>query len=111
VLEGVEFLDKPSREELASCFADVVTQIAQDLTMSGDQRSRLIKLAKWLVESQTVPQRLFQERCEEEFLWEADMVKIKAQDLKGKEVRTSHFCNCCINMTSHFSHQCSCTVL
>jgi THO complex subunit 2 len=87
VLEGVEFLDKPSREELASCFADVVTQIAQDLTMSGDQRSRLIKLAKWLVESQTVPQRLFQERCEEEFLWEADMVKIKAQDLKGKEVR------------------------
>ncbi|AAG03121.1 F5A9.22 [Arabidopsis thaliana] len=44
VLEGVEFLDKPSREELASCFADVVTQIAQDLTMSGDQRSRLIKL-------------------------------------------------------------------
>jgi THO complex subunit 2 len=34
------------------------------LTMSGDQRSRLIKLAKWLVESQTVPQRLFQERCE-----------------------------------------------
>ncbi|XP_023644586.1 THO complex subunit 2 isoform X2 [Capsella rubella] len=87
VLDGVEFLDKPSREELASCFADVVTQIAQDLTMSGDQRSRLTKLAKWLVESQTVPQRLFQERCEEEFLWEADMVKIKAQDLKGKEVR------------------------
>jgi len=32
VLEGVEFLDKPSREELASCFADVVTQIAQDVS-------------------------------------------------------------------------------
>ncbi|CAN8291333.1 unnamed protein product [Cochlearia groenlandica] len=87
VLEKVKFLDNPSREELASCFADVVTQIAQDLTMSGDHRSRLTKLAKWLVESQTVPQRLFQERCEEEFLWEAEMVKIKAQDLKGKEVR------------------------
>ncbi|CAA7023649.1 unnamed protein product [Microthlaspi erraticum] len=87
VLEKVKFLDNPSREELASCFADVVTQIAQDLTMSADHRSRLTKLAKWLVESQTVPQRLFQERCEEEFLWEAEMVKIKAQDLKGKEVR------------------------
>ncbi|XP_048593930.1 THO complex subunit 2 [Brassica napus] len=87
VLEKVKFLDDPSKEELASCFADVVTQIAQDLTMSGDHRSRLTKLAKWLVESQTVPQRIFQERCEEEFLWEAEMVKIKAQDLKGKEVR------------------------
>ncbi|KAF8097255.1 hypothetical protein N665_0292s0034 [Sinapis alba] len=87
VLERVNFLDNPSKEELASCFADVVTQIAQDLTMSGDHRSRLTKLAKWLVESQTVPQRIFQERCEEEFLWEAEMVKIKAQDLKGKEVR------------------------
>ncbi|KAL0698843.1 hypothetical protein Bca4012_054965 [Brassica carinata] len=50
VLEKVKFLDNPSKEELASCFADVVTQIAQD--------------AKWLVESQTVPQRIFQERCE-----------------------------------------------
>ncbi|WZZ10565.1 hypothetical protein YC2023_096486 [Brassica napus] len=94
VLEKVKFSDDPSKEELASCFADVVTQIAQDLTMSGDHRSRLTKLcskvqlaAKWLVESQTVPQRIFQERCEEEFLWEAEMVKIKAQDLKGKEVR------------------------
>lgn len=31
MLEGVKFLDNPSREELASCFADVVTQIAQDV--------------------------------------------------------------------------------
>ncbi|WZZ58949.1 hypothetical protein YC2023_059056 [Brassica napus] len=66
VLEKVKFLDNPSKEELASCFSDVVTQIAQDLTMLGDHRSRLTKL---------------------EFLWEAEMVKIKAQDLKGKEVR------------------------
>ncbi|CAF1912179.1 unnamed protein product [Brassica napus] len=28
----------------------------------------------------------------EEFLWEAEMVKIKAQDLKGKEVRASQYC-------------------
>ncbi|XP_010556226.1 PREDICTED: THO complex subunit 2 [Tarenaya hassleriana] len=89
VLQAVGFSDKPAEGELGSCLADVVTQIAQDLTLSGDQRSRLIKLAKWLVESKLVPQRLFQERCEEEFLWEAEMVKIKAQDLKGKEVRVN----------------------
>ncbi|XP_013638882.1 PREDICTED: THO complex subunit 2 isoform X1 [Brassica oleracea var. oleracea] len=40
--------------------------VLEKLTMSGDHRSRLTKL---------------------EFLWEAEMVKIKAQDLKGKEVR------------------------
>ncbi|XP_021909786.1 THO complex subunit 2-like [Carica papaya] len=57
--------------------------------MPGDHRSRLIKLAKWLSESSLVPLRLFQERCEEEFLWEAEMIKIKAQDLKGKEVRVN----------------------
>ncbi|KAH7570836.1 hypothetical protein JRO89_XS05G0202800 [Xanthoceras sorbifolium] len=59
------------------------------LTMPGEYRVRLIKLAKWLVESALVPMRLFQERCEEEFLWEAEMIKIKAQDLKGKEVRVN----------------------
>ncbi|KAJ6422402.1 hypothetical protein OIU84_027373 [Salix udensis] len=57
------------------------------LTMTAEYRTRLIKLAKWLVESALVPLRFFQERCEEEFLWEAEMIKIKAQDLKGKEVR------------------------
>ncbi|KAL5760823.1 hypothetical protein ACOSQ2_019661 [Xanthoceras sorbifolium] len=57
--------------------------------MPGEYRVRLIKLAKWLVESALVPMRLFQERCEEEFLWEAEMIKIKAQDLKGKEVRVN----------------------
>lgn len=31
MLERVNFLDNPSKEELASCFADVVTQIAQDV--------------------------------------------------------------------------------
>ena len=64
VLEKVKFLDNPSKEELASCFADVVTQIAQyvrlsntffedltvlysfilQLTMTGDHRSRLTKV-------------------------------------------------------------------
>ncbi|KAG6738584.1 hypothetical protein POTOM_058204 [Populus tomentosa] len=71
-LDSVEFVDKVSA-----------------LTMSGEYRSRLIKLAKWLVESALVPLRFFQERCEEEFLWEAEMIKIKAQDLKGKEVRVN----------------------
>ncbi|KAH9619794.1 hypothetical protein KSS87_016190 [Heliosperma pusillum] len=59
------------------------------LTMSSDNRGRLIKLARWAVESSLVPVRLFQERCEEEFLWECEMVKIKAQELKSKEVRVN----------------------
>lgn len=35
VLEKVKFVDNPSREELASCFADIVTQIAQDVRLSN----------------------------------------------------------------------------
>ncbi|KAM7467402.1 hypothetical protein LguiB_014964 [Lonicera macranthoides] len=88
-MESVEFLDKVSDAEIGSNLADIVTQMAQDLTMPGEHRSRLIKLAKWLVESSLVPLRLFQERCEEEFLWESEMIKIKAADLKSKEVRVN----------------------
>ncbi|XP_043721403.1 THO complex subunit 2 [Telopea speciosissima] len=88
-LDSVEFADEVSNEELGSNFVDIVSQMAQDITMSGEQRGRLIKMAKWLVESALVPLRLFQERCEEEFLWEAEMIKIKAQDLKAKEVRVN----------------------
>ncbi|KAH9794412.1 RING-type E3 ubiquitin transferase [Citrus sinensis] len=57
--------------------------------MPGKRHVRLINLAKWLVESAWVALRLFQERCEEELLWAAEMIKIKAQDLKGKEVRVN----------------------
>ncbi|CAL1381313.1 unnamed protein product [Linum trigynum] len=88
-LDSVVFADSPSKGELSSTFADIITQMALDLTMPGDYRARLIKLAKWLVESALVPLRLLQERCEEEFLWEGEMIKIKAQDLKGKEVRVN----------------------
>ncbi|XP_022991162.1 THO complex subunit 2-like isoform X1 [Cucurbita maxima] len=88
-LDSVEFTDKMSAEELGSSFADVITQLAQDITLPGEYRVRLLKLAKWLVESAFVPLRLFQERCEEEFLWEAEMIKIKAQELKSKEVRVN----------------------
>ncbi|KAI8538772.1 hypothetical protein RHMOL_Rhmol09G0129800 [Rhododendron molle] len=84
-LVSVEFLDEGLDEDAGSCFADIVTQMAQDLTMSGEYRARLLKLAKWLVESALVPLRLFQERCEEEFLWESEMIKIRAADLKSKE--------------------------
>ncbi|OAY80822.1 THO complex subunit 2, partial [Ananas comosus] len=59
------------------------------LTISGDHRIRLVKMAKSLVESSFVPARLLQERCEEEFLWEAELSKAKAQDLKTKEVRVN----------------------
>ncbi|KAM5566947.1 THO complex subunit 2 [Rosa sericea] len=88
-LDSVEFSEKVSEQELASSLADIVTQMSQDLTMPGEHRARLTKLAKWLVESSLVPLRLFQERCEEEFLWEAEMIKIKAQELKSKEVRVN----------------------
>ncbi|XP_038684183.1 THO complex subunit 2 isoform X4 [Tripterygium wilfordii] len=88
-LDSVEFVNQVSDTELSSSLTDIVTQMAQDLTMPGEHRARLINLAKWLVESALVPVRLFQERCEEEFLWEAEMIKIKAQDLKGKEVRVN----------------------
>ncbi|KAK7398843.1 hypothetical protein VNO78_10016 [Psophocarpus tetragonolobus] len=88
-LDSVIFSDKASNEKIASNFADIVTQMAQDHTMSGEFRSRLIKVAKWLVESEMVPVRLLQERCEEEFLGEAELIKIKAQELKGKEVRVN----------------------
>ncbi|KAJ6743936.1 THO COMPLEX SUBUNIT 2 [Salix purpurea] len=66
-LGSVEFVDKVSAVGLGSNFADIISQMAQDLTMTAEYRTRLIKL--------------------EEFLWEAEMIKIKAQDLKGKEVR------------------------
>ncbi|KAF6168558.1 hypothetical protein GIB67_005170 [Kingdonia uniflora] len=88
-LGSVEFIEETSSEEMGSIFADVLTQMAHDLTMSGDFRTRLIKLAKWLVESALVSMRLFQERNEEEFLWESEMMKIKAPDLKAKAVRVN----------------------
>ncbi|CAA0814725.1 THO complex subunit 2 [Striga hermonthica] len=88
-LEAVEFLDCGPEEDVGSYFADIVTQMAQDLSMLGEYRSRLIKLAKWLVESTLVPLRFFQERSDEEFLWESEMIKIKAADLKAKEVRVN----------------------
>ncbi|CAL0313802.1 unnamed protein product [Lupinus luteus] len=74
-LDSVRFSEKASTAKLASNFADIVTQMAQD--------------ARWLVESELVPVRLLQERCEEEFLGEAELIKIKAQELKGKEVRVN----------------------
>ncbi|XP_061374596.1 THO complex subunit 2 isoform X1 [Gastrolobium bilobum] len=88
-LDSVIFSEKASAEKVASNFADIVSQMAQDHTMSGEFRSRLIKLARWLVEFDLVPVRLLHERCEEEFLGDAELIKIKAQELKGKEVRVN----------------------
>ncbi|XP_076922275.1 THO complex subunit 2-like [Bidens hawaiensis] len=83
-------LDNDNREEdVSSYLADIVSQMAHDLTMPGEYRARLIKLAKWMVEHSVVPLRLFHERCEEEFLWDSEMIKIKAADLKSKEVRVN----------------------
>lgn len=88
-LDSVVFVEEQQREEMASTIADIIAHMGQDLTMPGDCRARLIKMAKWLVESSLVPSRLLQERCEEEFLWESELIKIKAQDLKAKEVRVN----------------------
>ncbi|KAK6146705.1 hypothetical protein DH2020_020574 [Rehmannia glutinosa] len=121
-LEAVEFLDCGPDEDVGSYFADIVTQMAQDLTMLGEYRSRLIKLEfnvdymanvfgimfkdslldmcsfRELLESMlgkmaggicTGSIEIFQERCDEEFLWESEMIKIKAADLKSKEVRVN----------------------
>ncbi|KAL8142098.1 hypothetical protein V2J09_015130 [Rumex salicifolius] len=89
-LDAAQFSDKPSEDELSSYLADVVTQIAQDMNMPEENRIRVIRLAKWLVDSALVPLRLFQERCEEDFLKQADMMKMNtAQDLKSKEVRVN----------------------
>ncbi|XP_058108394.1 THO complex subunit 2 isoform X2 [Magnolia sinica] len=89
IVESVEFSDKQSKEEMASIFADIVAQMGQDLTMPVEYRVRLVKMAKWLVDSALVPLRLFHERCEEEFLWESEMCKMKAQEVKGREVRVN----------------------
>nr|XP_016515191.1 PREDICTED: THO complex subunit 2-like [Nicotiana tabacum] len=43
-LESVEFVDYASQEELGSSLADIVSQMAQDLLMPGENRQRLIKL-------------------------------------------------------------------
>ncbi|KAM0008061.1 putative THO complex subunit 2 protein [Helianthus debilis subsp. tardiflorus] len=43
-LELVEFSDRVSDDEVASNLADIVSQMAQDLTMPGEYRARLIKL-------------------------------------------------------------------
>ncbi|ONK75341.1 uncharacterized protein A4U43_C03F15830 [Asparagus officinalis] len=88
-LDSVVFVEEESKEEMGSIFADIIAHMGQDLTLPGDHRGRLVKMAKWLADSLLVPSRLLQERCEEEFLWESDMAKIKAQELKAKEVRVN----------------------
>ncbi|WOL00987.1 hypothetical protein Cni_G09700 [Canna indica] len=88
-LDSVVFVEEQQREDMGSIVADIIAHMGQDLTMLGEYRTRLIKLTKWLVESLVVQSRLLQERCEEEFLWESELSKIKAQDLKAKEVRVN----------------------
>ncbi|KAJ7559201.1 hypothetical protein O6H91_04G074300 [Diphasiastrum complanatum] len=88
-LDAVGFSDTSKKEDIASFFADTIAHMGQELTLSGELRNRLIELAKWFVDAGLVPVKLFQERCEAEFLWEADMIKIKAPDLKAKEVRVN----------------------
>ncbi|XP_078433738.1 THO2 [Wolffia australiana] len=88
-LDSATFAPECSKDDVSSLLADIVAHMGQDYSMPGEYRARLVKTSKWLVESALVPCKLIQERCEEEFLWEADFSKIKAQDLKAKEVRVN----------------------
>ncbi|CAL9126100.1 unnamed protein product [Musa textilis] len=88
-LDSVVFVEEPQQEDMGSIWADIVAHMGQDHTMTAECRVRLIKMTKWLVESLLVPSTLLQERCEEEFLWESELSKIKAQELKAKEVRVN----------------------
>ncbi|XP_078167250.1 THO2 isoform X2 [Carex rostrata] len=88
-LDSVQFEEDPYGDEMGSILADIVAQFAQDLTISGDYRARLVKMTKGLVEASLLPARLLQERCEEEFLFEAELSRMKPQELKSKEVRVN----------------------
>ncbi|XP_024388621.1 THO complex subunit 2 isoform X2 [Physcomitrium patens] len=88
-LDAVNLAEPASKDGTASLLADTIAHLGQELTVPGELRSRLVELAKWLVDSGLIPVRLLQERCEAEFLWEAEMIKIKAPDLKSKEVRVN----------------------
>ncbi|KAG6512726.1 hypothetical protein ZIOFF_030855 [Zingiber officinale] len=74
-LDSVVFVEEQQLEDMSSVLADTIAHMGQD--------------TKWLVDSSLVPSRLLQERCEEDFLWESDLSKIKGPDLKMKEVRVN----------------------
>uniref|UniRef100_A0A0E0JST0 THO complex subunit 2 n=1 Tax=Oryza punctata TaxID=4537 RepID=A0A0E0JST0_ORYPU len=88
-LDSVEFVEEAQRGEVGSVLADIIAHLGQDVTISGEYRSRLVKMTKSFVESSLIVPRLLQERCEEEFLWEVELSKSKGQDLKAKEVRVN----------------------
>ncbi|VAH85586.1 unnamed protein product [Triticum turgidum subsp. durum] len=88
-LDSVVFVEEARQEESGSVLADIVAHLGQDITISGEYRSRLVKMTKSLVESSLIVPRLLQERCDEEFLWEVELSKSKGQDLKAKEVRVN----------------------
>ncbi|KAG0540719.1 hypothetical protein BDA96_03G433200 [Sorghum bicolor] len=89
-VESVVFMEEARREEeLGSVLADIIAHLGQDITISGEYRSRLVKMTKSFLESSITVPRLLQERCEEDFLWEVEQSKLKGQDLKSKEVRVN----------------------
>ncbi|CAM6089899.1 unnamed protein product [Calypogeia fissa] len=88
-LDAVGLVDPSTKDQTSSLLADTVAHMGQELTLPGELRTRLIELAKWLVHSELLHMRLLQERCEAEFLWEAEMIRIKANELKSKEVRVN----------------------
>ncbi|KAL2653101.1 hypothetical protein R1flu_021229 [Riccia fluitans] len=88
-LEAAGLTDPSVKENTSSVLADTIAHMGQELSLPGESRTRLLDMAKWLVHMDLVPVRLLQERCEAEFLWEAEMIRIKANELKSKEVRVN----------------------
>ncbi|KAK8947300.1 hypothetical protein KSP39_PZI006604 [Platanthera zijinensis] len=80
-------LSDGNKNETGSILVDIIAHMGQDLTMPVEYRNRLTKMAKLFAETLILPSRLLQERCEEEFLWESELSRVKAHDLKSKEVR------------------------
>lgn len=91
-LESADLLGSSSSllpEETASILADTVAHMGQELPTPGELRSRLIDMTKWMTNSGVIPIRLLQERCEEEFLHEAEMWKLDPTEFKKKAVRVN----------------------
>ncbi|GJM92086.1 hypothetical protein PR202_ga08514 [Eleusine coracana subsp. coracana] len=87
-LESVVFAEEAQREEeLGSVLADIIAHLGQDVSICNSLLGCAV--TKSFVESSIIAPRLLQERCEEDFLWEAEQSKSKGQDLKLKEVRVN----------------------
>ncbi|CAI7852049.1 unnamed protein product, partial [Closterium sp. NIES-53] len=74
----------PPAPDVPSLLADTVAQLAFEVSGQTDLRRRLVELTKWLASNGVVTPRMLQDRCEEELLWEAELIKMEPAELKKK---------------------------